>query len=155
MPRKHPWGNVSVFIYWYILHDKLTTLAFVSQGYSNKYIVFNIVSLLHKLPLIQELYHCMNHHYFPVLPSAFHCRHNSNNVYLDNNLLDTLPKPIHHLYCNPRESKHHHNFSNSTGFVNMSAQFPKVCTFLRATPPPSIAYLTKWYLTAIFLVLLW
>jgi hypothetical protein len=57
----------------------------------------------------------------------------ANNLHLDNNLPDTLPnKFIHHLFCKPREAKHHHNFSNNIGCMNMSAQFSPVWT----TPPP-------------------
>jgi hypothetical protein len=56
--------------------------------------------------------------------------------------LINFPRFIHHLFCKPREAKHHHNFSNNSGFVNMSTQFSQ----LGIIPPPSITYRTKWCL---------
>jgi len=103
---------------------------------------------LYELPIVQELPPLHE----PPSFTNFVCCHSSNNLHFHNNLPNTFPKPIHHLFCKPREAKHQCRFGNSViGFVNTSSQW----TFLRATPPSTITCFTKWYLPTIWLLSPW
>jgi len=142
MLRKHPRGKESIFL---LFRGKYYNLPTTCLQNLLMPLEIRYISSSTSLPLLHE----------PSSFAGFDSCHDSNNLHLDNNLPDTFPKPIYHIFSKPRGSKHQCDFSSSASFVNTSAQFSWVWTFLRDTSPPSITCLTKWYLIAICLVLLW